>query len=50
MVLPKGREEYGPAHGLPDREKVHDQYENDGQGPDGTWLRVALMERGRAQG
>jgi len=25
-VLPKGREEYGPTHGLPDWAKVHDQY------------------------
>jgi predicted dithiol-disulfide oxidoreductase (DUF899 family) len=30
-VLPKGREEYGPAHSLPDWAKVHDQYESDGQ-------------------
>ena len=28
-VLPKGREEYGPNHALPDWAKVHDQYEND---------------------
>ena len=28
-VLPKGREEYGPMHGLPDWAKVHDQYESD---------------------
>ena len=27
-VLPKGREEYGPNHALPDWAKVHDQYEN----------------------
>jgi predicted dithiol-disulfide oxidoreductase (DUF899 family) len=27
-VLPKGREEYGPTHGLPDWAKVHDQYES----------------------
>ncbi len=30
-VLPKGREEYGPTHALPDWAKVHDQYERDGQ-------------------
>lgn len=30
-VLPKGREEYGPHHSLPDWAKVHDQYENDGK-------------------
>jgi predicted dithiol-disulfide oxidoreductase (DUF899 family) len=33
-VLPKGREEYGPAHSLPDWAKVHDQYdqyEDDGK-------------------
>jgi predicted dithiol-disulfide oxidoreductase (DUF899 family) len=30
-VLPKGREEYGPAHSLPDWAKVHDQYEGDGK-------------------
>jgi predicted dithiol-disulfide oxidoreductase (DUF899 family) len=30
-VLPKGREEYGPAHGLPDWAKLHDQYESDGK-------------------
>ena len=30
-VLPKGREEYGPTHGLPDWAKVHDQYESDGK-------------------
>jgi predicted dithiol-disulfide oxidoreductase (DUF899 family) len=30
-VLPKGREEYGPAHALPDWAKVHDQYESDGK-------------------
>ena len=29
-VLPKGREEYGPAHSLPDWAKVHDQYESSG--------------------
>jgi hypothetical protein len=29
-VLPKGREEYGPTHALPDWAKVHDQYESDG--------------------
>lgn len=28
-VLPKGREEYGPYHSLPDWAKVHDQYESD---------------------
>jgi predicted dithiol-disulfide oxidoreductase (DUF899 family) len=27
-VLPKGREEYGPTHALPDWAKVHDQYES----------------------
>lgn len=26
-VLPKGREEYGPTHALPDWAKVHDRYE-----------------------
>jgi predicted dithiol-disulfide oxidoreductase (DUF899 family) len=26
-VLPKGREEYGPTHSLPDWAKVHDQYD-----------------------
>jgi predicted dithiol-disulfide oxidoreductase (DUF899 family) len=32
-VLPKGREEYGPVHGLPDWAKVHDQYSsNSGNG------------------
>jgi predicted dithiol-disulfide oxidoreductase (DUF899 family) len=31
-VLPKGREEYGPNHSLPDWAKVHDQYGNDGKG------------------
>jgi predicted dithiol-disulfide oxidoreductase (DUF899 family) len=31
-VLPKGREEYGPAHALPDWAKVHDRYERDGTG------------------
>jgi len=30
-VLPKGREEYGPTHSLPDWAKVHDQYEANGQ-------------------
>jgi predicted dithiol-disulfide oxidoreductase (DUF899 family) len=30
-ALPKGREEYGPVHSLPDWAKVHDQYESDGQ-------------------
>ena len=30
-VLPKGREEYGPTHSLPDWAKVHDQYESDGR-------------------
>jgi predicted dithiol-disulfide oxidoreductase (DUF899 family) len=30
-VLPKGREEYGPAHSIPDWAKVHDQYEGDGK-------------------
>jgi predicted dithiol-disulfide oxidoreductase (DUF899 family) len=30
-VLPKGREEYGPYHSLPDWAKVHDQYESDGK-------------------
>jgi predicted dithiol-disulfide oxidoreductase (DUF899 family) len=30
-ALPKGREEYGPAHALPDWAKVHDQYESDGK-------------------
>jgi predicted dithiol-disulfide oxidoreductase (DUF899 family) len=30
-VLPKGREEYGPTHALPDWAKVHDQYANDGK-------------------
>jgi predicted dithiol-disulfide oxidoreductase (DUF899 family) len=30
-VLPKGREEYGPARSLPDWAKVHDQYENNGK-------------------
>jgi predicted dithiol-disulfide oxidoreductase (DUF899 family) len=30
-VLPKGREEYGPTHGLPDWAKVHDEYESDGK-------------------
>jgi len=29
-VLPKGREEYGPYHSLPDWAKVHHQYEADG--------------------
>lgn len=29
-VLPKGREECGPTHALPDWAKVHDQYESDG--------------------
>jgi predicted dithiol-disulfide oxidoreductase (DUF899 family) len=29
-VLPKGREEYGPAHALPDWAKVHDRYGSDG--------------------
>jgi predicted dithiol-disulfide oxidoreductase (DUF899 family) len=29
-VLPKGREEYGPTHSLPDWAKVHDRYETDG--------------------
>jgi predicted dithiol-disulfide oxidoreductase (DUF899 family) len=29
-VLPKGREEYGPTHALPDWAKVHDQYETTG--------------------
>jgi predicted dithiol-disulfide oxidoreductase (DUF899 family) len=29
-VLPKGREEYGPAHSLPDWAKVHDRYEGGG--------------------
>jgi predicted dithiol-disulfide oxidoreductase (DUF899 family) len=29
-VLPKGREEYGPTHSLPDWAKVHDQYETTG--------------------
>ena len=28
-VLPKGREEYGPAHSLPDWAKVHDRYEDE---------------------
>ena len=28
-VLPKGREEYGPHHSLPDWAKLHNQYEND---------------------
>jgi predicted dithiol-disulfide oxidoreductase (DUF899 family) len=28
-VLPKGREEYGPTHSLPDWAKVHNQYESD---------------------
>jgi len=31
-VLPKGREEYGPYHALPDWAKVHDQYETDKEG------------------
>jgi predicted dithiol-disulfide oxidoreductase (DUF899 family) len=31
-VLPKGREEYGPYHSLPDWAKVHDQYESEGKG------------------
>ena len=31
-VLPKGREEYGPNHALPDWAKVHDQYEKEDQG------------------
>ena len=30
-VLPKGREEYGPTHAIPDWAKVHDQYESDGK-------------------
>jgi predicted dithiol-disulfide oxidoreductase (DUF899 family) len=30
-VLPKGREEYGPTHGLPDWAKLHDQYESSGK-------------------
>jgi predicted dithiol-disulfide oxidoreductase (DUF899 family) len=30
-VLPKGREEYGPTHALPDWAKVHDRYESDGK-------------------
>ena len=30
-VLPKGREEYGPNHALPDWAKVHDRYESDGK-------------------
>lgn len=30
-VLPKGREEYGPAHSIPDWAKVHDQYESNGK-------------------
>jgi hypothetical protein len=31
-VLPKGREEYGPARSIPDWAKVHDRYENNGKG------------------
>jgi predicted dithiol-disulfide oxidoreductase (DUF899 family) len=31
-VLPKGREEYGPNHALPDWAKVHDRYASDGKG------------------
>jgi predicted dithiol-disulfide oxidoreductase (DUF899 family) len=30
-VLPKGREEYGPYHSIPDWAKVHDQYDSDGK-------------------
>jgi predicted dithiol-disulfide oxidoreductase (DUF899 family) len=30
-VLPKGREEYGPSHSIPDWGKVHDRYESDGK-------------------
>src|SRR6478609_4867754 len=34
-VLPKGREEYGPTHSLPDWAKVHDRYGTDGRGEAG---------------
>ncbi len=36
-VLPRGREEYGPVHGLPDWAKVHDQYQGDGTHKCGCW-------------
>jgi len=40
-VLPKGREEYGPTHGLPDWAKVHDGNESDGKKRDGMRMRAA---------
>jgi predicted dithiol-disulfide oxidoreductase (DUF899 family) len=30
-VLPKGREEYGPAHTIPDWAKIHDRYDSGGK-------------------
>ena len=30
-VLPKGREEYGPSHSIPDWGKVHDRYKSNGK-------------------
>jgi hypothetical protein len=48
--LPKGREKYGPTHGLPDWAKVHDQYESDGKDETGVRMRLALMWRGPFEG